>query len=90
MSQRPVNLGAAGVFEQAFLMSLYDPQRARVMRYRKDPRSLRTFGEEIGTAIARAAQDNRDGPRVGSHPPVNRSCRYGVQENHRAAGAGRS
>ncbi|WNG52912.1 4Fe-4S dicluster domain-containing protein [Archangium minus] len=61
--QHPVNLGAAGPFEQAFLLSLYDPQRARVLRYRKDPRSLRTFGEEIGTVIARAAQQN-GGARV--------------------------
>ncbi|MFL5345694.1 MAG: TAT-variant-translocated molybdopterin oxidoreductase [Hyalangium sp.] len=61
--QHPVNLGAAGVFEQAFLMSLYDPQRARVLRNRKDPRSLRTFGEELGTVIARAAQEN-GGTRV--------------------------
>ncbi|WP_116120735.1 TAT-variant-translocated molybdopterin oxidoreductase [Archangium gephyra] len=61
--QHPVNLGAAGPFEQAFLLSLYDPQRARVMRYRKDPRSLRTFGEELGTVIAKAAQEN-GGARV--------------------------
>ncbi|HYO64788.1 MAG TPA: TAT-variant-translocated molybdopterin oxidoreductase [Archangium sp.] len=61
--QHPVNLGAAGPFEQAFLLSLYDPQRARVLRNRKDPRSLRTFGEEIGTVIAKAAQEN-GGARV--------------------------
>ncbi len=61
--QHPVNLGAAGPFEQAFLLSLYDPQRARVLRYRKEPRSLRTFGEDIGTAIAQAAQQN-GGARV--------------------------
>ncbi|QRK13446.1 TAT-variant-translocated molybdopterin oxidoreductase [Archangium violaceum] len=61
--QHPVNLGAAGPFEQAFLLSLYDPQRARVLRYRKEPRSLRTFGEELGTVIARAAQQN-GGARV--------------------------
>ena len=61
--QHPVNLGAAGPFEQAFLMSLYDPQRARVLRQGKNPRSLRTFGEQIGTVIARAAQEN-GGARV--------------------------
>ncbi|WNG20502.1 TAT-variant-translocated molybdopterin oxidoreductase [Cystobacter fuscus] len=54
--QHPVNLGAAGVFEQAFLMSLYDPQRARVLRYRKEPRSLRTFGEEISNTLTRSIQ----------------------------------
>ncbi|MFE8602144.1 TAT-variant-translocated molybdopterin oxidoreductase [Archangium violaceum] len=61
--QHPVNLGAAGPFEQAFLLSLYDPQRARVLRYRKEPRSLRTFGEDIGTVIAKVAQEN-GGARV--------------------------
>ncbi|HEX8825404.1 MAG TPA: TAT-variant-translocated molybdopterin oxidoreductase, partial [Archangium sp.] len=61
--QHPVNLGAAGPFEQAFLLSLYDPQRARVLRYRKEPRSLRTFGEELVAGMARSAQDN-GGARV--------------------------
>jgi molybdopterin-containing oxidoreductase family iron-sulfur binding subunit len=61
--QHPVNLGAAGPFEQAFLLSLYDPQRARVLRYRKDPRSLRTFGESLATLTARTAQEN-GGARV--------------------------
>ncbi|WP_257449301.1 TAT-variant-translocated molybdopterin oxidoreductase [Archangium lipolyticum] len=61
--QHPVNLGAAGVFEQAFLMSLYDPQRARVLRYRKEPRSLRTFGEEIFGLVGKSVQEN-GGARV--------------------------
>ncbi|ATB28407.1 TAT-variant-translocated molybdopterin oxidoreductase [Melittangium boletus] len=59
--QHPVNLGAAGVFEQAFLMSLYDPQRARVLRYRKEPRSLRTFGEDLGNTLIRSVQANGGG-----------------------------
>ncbi|MET0404107.1 MAG: TAT-variant-translocated molybdopterin oxidoreductase [Cystobacter sp.] len=61
--QHPVNLGAAGVFEQAFLMSLYDPQRARVLRNRKEPRSLRTFGEELSNTLTRFAKAN-GGSRV--------------------------
>ncbi|HLM47327.1 MAG TPA: TAT-variant-translocated molybdopterin oxidoreductase, partial [Myxococcaceae bacterium] len=59
--QHPVNLGAAGPFEQAFLLSLYNPQRARVLRYRKEPRSLRTFGEELVTGLGRAVTENGGG-----------------------------
>ncbi|WP_331091972.1 TAT-variant-translocated molybdopterin oxidoreductase [Archangium sp.] len=59
--QHPVNLGATGPMEQAFLLSLYDPQRARVLRNRKDPRSLRSFGEELANVTARATQENGGG-----------------------------
>ncbi|MGZ3460472.1 MAG: molybdopterin dinucleotide binding domain-containing protein, partial [Archangium sp.] len=61
--QHPINLGAAGTYEQAFLLSLYDPQRARVLRYRKDPRSVRTFGEDLSALMTRVAQEN-GGARV--------------------------
>ncbi|WP_224367878.1 TAT-variant-translocated molybdopterin oxidoreductase [Hyalangium versicolor] len=53
--QHPVNQGAAGAFEQAFLLSLYDPQRARVLRHGKSPRSLRTLSEEIANQVSKAA-----------------------------------
>ncbi|WP_044194630.1 TAT-variant-translocated molybdopterin oxidoreductase [Hyalangium minutum] len=53
--QHPVNQGAAGVFEQAFLLSLYDPQRARVLRQGKAPRSVRTFTEEVAALVGKAA-----------------------------------
>ncbi|WP_224247404.1 TAT-variant-translocated molybdopterin oxidoreductase [Hyalangium gracile] len=53
--QHPVNQGAAGVFEQAFLLSLYDPQRARVLRQGKNPRSLRTFSEQIAGLVGKSA-----------------------------------
>ncbi len=52
--QHPVNQGAAGVFEQAFLLSLYDPQRARVLRQGKEPRSLRTLAEEMSALVGKA------------------------------------
>ncbi|HSP78499.1 MAG TPA: 4Fe-4S dicluster domain-containing protein, partial [Myxococcaceae bacterium] len=61
--QHPVNLGAASHFEQSFLMSLYDPQRARVLRYGKDPKAVRTFGETVAVLTDRAAQENR-GARI--------------------------
>ena len=53
--QHPVNQGAAGVYEQAFLLSLYDPQRARVLRQGKNPRSLRTLAEELAAQVCKAA-----------------------------------
>ncbi|MFL5343158.1 MAG: TAT-variant-translocated molybdopterin oxidoreductase [Hyalangium sp.] len=53
--QHPVNQGASGVFEQAFLMSLYDPQRARVLRQGKSPRSTRTLNEEISAQVSKSA-----------------------------------
>jgi molybdopterin-containing oxidoreductase family iron-sulfur binding subunit len=53
--QHPVNQGAAGVYEQAFLLSLYDPQRARVLRQGQSPRSLRTLTEEITGLSGKAA-----------------------------------
>ncbi|MDY7232094.1 TAT-variant-translocated molybdopterin oxidoreductase [Hyalangium rubrum] len=52
--QHPINQGAAGPFEQAFLISLYDPQRARVLRQGKAPRSLRTLGEDISALVNKA------------------------------------
>ncbi|MBN1210913.1 MAG: TAT-variant-translocated molybdopterin oxidoreductase, partial [Myxococcaceae bacterium] len=53
--QHPVNQGASGVFEQAWLLSLYDPQRARVLRQGKAPRSLRTLTEAISAQVAKVA-----------------------------------
>jgi MoCo/4Fe-4S cofactor protein with predicted Tat translocation signal len=53
--QHPVNQGAAGVFEQAFLLSLYDPQRARVLRQGKAPRSLRSLAEDTSARVSKAA-----------------------------------
>jgi MoCo/4Fe-4S cofactor protein with predicted Tat translocation signal len=53
--EHPVNQGAAGVFEQAFLLSLYDPQRARVLRQGKSPRSLRTLAEQISAQVSKSA-----------------------------------
>jgi MoCo/4Fe-4S cofactor protein with predicted Tat translocation signal len=51
----PINQGAAGPFEQAFLISLYEPNRARVLRQGKAPRSLRTLTEEISARVSKAA-----------------------------------
>jgi MoCo/4Fe-4S cofactor protein with predicted Tat translocation signal len=61
--QHPVNLGAASPFEQSFLLSLYDPQRSRVLRYGKEPRSVRSFGEAVAITTNRAVQQDR-GARI--------------------------
>ncbi|NOK21367.1 TAT-variant-translocated molybdopterin oxidoreductase, partial [Corallococcus carmarthensis] len=53
--QHPINQGAAGIFEQAFLLSLYDPQRARVLRQGNNPRSLRVLAEDISTLVSQKA-----------------------------------
>ncbi|MBJ6759661.1 TAT-variant-translocated molybdopterin oxidoreductase [Myxococcaceae bacterium JPH2] len=52
--QHPINQGAAGTFEQAFLLSLYDPQRARVLRQGKAPRALRVLAEELASLASKA------------------------------------
>ncbi len=53
--QHPVNQGAAGPFEQAMLLSLYDPQRARVLRQGKSPKALRTLAEDVAALVNKAA-----------------------------------
>jgi Fe-S-cluster-containing dehydrogenase component len=41
--EHPSSRGGAGTLEQALLLSLYDPQRAKVFRYKEKPRALRDF-----------------------------------------------
>ncbi len=53
--QHPVNQGAAGPWEQAFLLSLYDPSRARVLRQGKSPRALRVLAEDVANLVNKAA-----------------------------------
>jgi molybdopterin-containing oxidoreductase family iron-sulfur binding subunit len=53
--QHPINQGAAGPWEQSFLMSLYDPKRARVLRQRKESRALRVFGEQVAVLTNKSA-----------------------------------
>jgi MoCo/4Fe-4S cofactor protein with predicted Tat translocation signal len=52
--EHPVNKGAAGTFEQAFLISLYEPNRARVLRQGKAPRSLRSLAEDVSALVNKA------------------------------------
>ncbi|XXF81663.1 TAT-variant-translocated molybdopterin oxidoreductase [Myxococcaceae bacterium GXIMD 01537] len=53
--QHPINQGAAGVFEQAFLLSLYDPSRARILRQGKTPRALRTLADDVSSLVSKAS-----------------------------------
>ncbi|RKH42770.1 TAT-variant-translocated molybdopterin oxidoreductase [Corallococcus sicarius] len=67
--QHPINKGAAGPFEQAFLLSLYDPQRARVLRQGNNPRSLRVLAEDVSSLVStKAAGDGGARLRFLSEP----------------------
>ncbi|HZI15146.1 MAG TPA: 4Fe-4S dicluster domain-containing protein, partial [Myxococcus sp.] len=45
----------AGPWEQAFLLSLYDPSRARVLRQGKSPRAQRVLAEDVANLVNKAA-----------------------------------
>ncbi|ACY15242.1 putative oxidoreductase, iron-sulfur binding protein [Haliangium ochraceum DSM 14365] len=45
--EHPASLGAAGVFEQAAVLSLYDPDRARAVRHRGQPSSWQAFHQAV-------------------------------------------
>ncbi|HEY6105779.1 MAG TPA: 4Fe-4S dicluster domain-containing protein [Anaeromyxobacteraceae bacterium] len=53
----PTSLGAAGVFEQAALLDLYDPARAQGFRRRGRALAWRTLLSEIAALSAEHAQD---------------------------------
>ncbi|WP_375761652.1 TAT-variant-translocated molybdopterin oxidoreductase [Corallococcus exercitus] len=82
--QHPINKGSAGIFEQAFLLSLYDPQRARVLRQGNNPRSLRVLAEEISTLVSqRAAADGGSRLRFLTEPissPLLRDVKGRIQK----------
>ncbi|QSQ27926.1 TAT-variant-translocated molybdopterin oxidoreductase [Pyxidicoccus parkwayensis] len=52
--QHPINQGSAGPWEQAYLLSLYDPNRARVLRQGKSPRALRVLAEDVANLVNKA------------------------------------
>ncbi len=56
--EHPASLGAAGVFEQAALVSLYDTQRARVPTARGAPTSLAAVFERL-SALSRRTDQGR-------------------------------
>ncbi len=55
----PASLGAAGVFEQASLLGLYDPQRARTVRFGARRSAWQAFAGELGEAPMRKAAGAR-------------------------------
>lgn len=77
--QHPVNQGAASPFEQSFLLALYDPQRARVLRQGKSPRALRTLAETISARVNKAATDGGAGIRFLTEP-LNSPLLVGLRE----------
>jgi MoCo/4Fe-4S cofactor protein with predicted Tat translocation signal len=46
--EHPASLGAAGVYEQASALQLYDPERAREIRHGGEPASWNAFVEAFG------------------------------------------
>src|SRR5437868_2396350 len=44
----PASLGAAGIFEQASILQLYEPQRAKRIRHRASTSTWRDFAVELG------------------------------------------
>src|SRR5712692_11439336 len=51
----PLSLGATGLFEQASILQLYDPQRARQIKHRGVPRAWKAFLADLirrGTLLA--------------------------------------
>jgi molybdopterin-containing oxidoreductase family iron-sulfur binding subunit len=47
--EHPASLGAAGVYEQASVLQLYDPYRARNARYGRAPKRWDDFARALGT-----------------------------------------
>lgn len=52
--QHPASLGAAGVYEQASVLQLYDPFRAKSLRYRNAPSTWNAFVREFAPTPQRA------------------------------------
>jgi len=54
----PSSQGSSGVFEQAALLQLYDPQRARLVKQRGTPRAWKTF--LLDTSLRLSASAKKD------------------------------
>src|SRR5262249_772853 len=59
----PSSQGSSGLFEQAALLQLYDPQRARLVKQRGIPRAWKTFLLELSRRLARLRSNNGAGLR---------------------------
>ncbi|HWV58242.1 MAG TPA: hypothetical protein VNZ57_12385, partial [Longimicrobiales bacterium] len=59
----PASLGAAGIFEQASVLQLYDPDRVKGIRYRGRPATWQDFARAFGPRPAGTA-DRGEGLRI--------------------------
>ena len=59
----PSSQGSAGVFEQAALLQLYDPQRARLVKHRGVPVAWKTFLTELSRRLPQMRRSNGAGLR---------------------------
>jgi molybdopterin-containing oxidoreductase family iron-sulfur binding subunit len=55
----PSSLGSSGLFEQAALLQLYDPQRARLVKQRGTPKAWKTFLLELGRRLDALGRKDR-------------------------------
>jgi len=61
--QHPSNLGASGIIDQASILQLYDPQRARLVKYRGVPKALKTFLSDLTRRAGQMQQNGGAGLR---------------------------
>ncbi|MEP7126712.1 MAG: Fe-S-cluster-containing hydrogenase [Byssovorax sp.] len=59
--EHPASLGASGIYEQAAIYHLYDPQRARTFKRRGRPGSWAAFLAEVGSPSASFRRDGGAG-----------------------------
>ena len=87
----PASLGAAGVYEQASILQLYDPNRARQLTYQGGVRSVRDFVRAFGpqSTSAFGTPGNGEGLHLLLEPtssPLTASLIARVREAYPAAG----
>ena len=87
--QHPSSLGSSGIFDQASILQLYDPQRAGVILNGGVPRSYRDFlAAQHDKALALRAKDGGAGLRFLLHPtssPLLADLRDRIAKNFPAA-----
>ncbi len=84
--EHPASLGATGVFEQASVLQLYDPDRARGIRFRGEPRTWLQFAEEFGPAPETPRVEARNAPRTGMETGPGAGARSGMDIGTPSAG----
>jgi MoCo/4Fe-4S cofactor protein with predicted Tat translocation signal len=66
--EHPASLGATDIFGQAAVLSLYDPDRSRSLRYRGETKTFTGFSTELQAALTTQRALNGAGLRILSEP----------------------